>query len=77
MIEIMINEFDWMHNKGRLNEIIKKLTVSGWKKFGNEETVVLFKDVSLDQAKKEMEVLGIREMEPEEWHEDLHFDNIF
>ena len=76
MIEILINEFDWA-SKQRLKEIKRSLVNSGWKIFGNNGTVVFFKDVTLDQARKEMNILGITELEPEEWHEELYFDNIF
>jgi len=77
MIEILINEFDWVSSRERLNEIIRKLTVSGWKRFGNNGTVVFFKDITLEHAQKEMQVLNITELEPEEWYEELYFHNIF
>ena len=77
MIEILINEFDWVSSRERLNEIIRKLTVSGWKRFGNNGTVVFFKDITLEHAQKEMRVLNITELEPEEWYEELYFHNIF
>ena len=76
MIEILINEFDW-NDKDRLSEIVNKLQVAGWKKFGNNSSVVFFKDVPLKEAKKEMGVLGISEVEPEEWYEELYSNDIF
>jgi hypothetical protein len=77
MIEILINEFEWNSNKKRLKDIIKKLINSGWKKFGNNGTLVFFKDIPLNQAKKEMKNLDITEFEPEEWYEELYSNNIF
>jgi hypothetical protein len=77
MIEILINEFDWVSNRKRLNVILNKLMVVGWKRFGNNGTVVFFKDIPLEEAKNEIKVLGIPEVEPEEWYEELYSNHIF
>ena len=78
MIEILINESDWKTGQKieRLTEIIDRLKNSGWENFGHNGTIVLFKDTSKDKAKNELIRLGINEIEPEEWEENLYTNDI-
>ena len=78
-MEILINEYDWKpaQKTRRLTEIIRKLKDSGWEKFGHSGTIVLFKDTSEEKAKKELKSLGINEVKPEVWEEELYSNNIF
>jgi len=79
MMEILINEFDWKSTKKmkRLKEIIERLKNSGWEKFGHDGTVVLFKDITEENAKIELKRLEINEVKAEFWEEDLYYNNIF
>ena len=78
-MEILINEFDWKSTKKmkRLKEIIERLKNSGWEKFGHDGTVVLFKDITEENAKIELKRLEINEVKAEFWEEDLYYNNIF
>lgn len=79
MMEILLNEFDWNSTKKtkRFTEIIEKLKNSGWEKFGHSGTVVLFKDITEEIAKRELEYLKINEVKAEIWEEELYYDGIF
>lgn len=79
MMEILINELDWkgINKTKRLSKIITDLKNRGWEKFGHSGTIVLFKDVEEDNAKKELEDLKINEVKAEVWEEDLYEKNIF
>jgi hypothetical protein len=79
MIEILINEYDWKSSNKikRLTEIISRLKDSGWEKFGHCGTIVLFKDITEEKAKTELERLEINEVKAEVWEEELYYNNIF
>jgi len=76
-MEILINECDWKSDKRRLTEIIEKLKSSEWEKFGHNGTIVLFKDITEEKAKIELEKLEINEVKAEVWEEELYSNNIF
>ena len=77
-MEILINEHEWRNSKAkRLTEIVDTLKHSGWEKFGNNGTIVFFKDTTKERAQKELNQLGINEVGAEEWEEDLYSNNIF
>ncbi len=72
MIEIVLDEREWKGKSERLKKVIERLLEYGWEKFGNNGITVLFKDTPLSQAKNELKLLEIDEIEPEEWKEDLY-----
>jgi len=79
MIEIFIDKSDYESNKlmKRLEETIEKLKSNGWEKFGTNGLILFFKDCSLAEAREELRKLGLTELQPEEWLEDIDFGDDF
>jgi len=77
MMEILINEKDWANKTRRLTEIIASLKNFGWEKFGHCGTIVLFKDVTAEKARIELQELKIDEVYAENWEEELYTYNVF
>jgi len=75
MIEIFIDVNGW--NKERLKEITDILEKNGWERFGNNGHTLFFKDTTIGKARKELQSLGINEVEPEEWEENINEEEIF
>ena len=65
MIEIFI-DFNEIENKTIVETEVKILTKNNWSKFGNNGSVLLFKNITIDEANKELKKLGIKNLEAEE-----------
>ena len=74
MMEILIKECEWLTSEKtrRLSQILCQLKSRGWEKFGNRGTIVLFKDMSDDEAGRELKDLGINEVRADVWDEEQY-----
>ena len=70
MLEICINIPEDEIKGATIKDDIERLCKNGWAKFGNNGSVVLFKDISLDEGRYELEYLGINHLKAEEWKEN-------
>lgn len=72
MMEIMIDSEEWtqdVNRARRLAIILEQLTIGGWHKFGNNGTIVLMKDLTREDAERELRELDISELKLDEWME--------
>lgn len=70
MLEIFVNMPKDSARASEIKEGVEKLCKNGWAKFGNNGFLVLFKDVSLDEGRYELDYLGLEDVEVEEWDEN-------
>ena len=70
MLEIFIEMPEDDYETIIIKREIKKLCRNGWFKFGNNGSIVLFKDISLDEGVIELDYLDINDLEVDEWEEN-------
>ena len=68
MMEVFLDKKNL--NEKELGEITSKLINSGWKKFGNFDSTVFFKDITKQEAYTELKNLNL-DIEANEWLEDM------